>query len=234
MSDSAADSALLRLLARTAPRRVAQRCAAVEPEADEEARLPRFLRCRSALLTPAGQGAQLVAEAQRVLVQLGTRRDMSINEVRLVLMVEDPRATQRREQYGIEVESGVSRNEILAALTDVQSGRVPADRLALRQLVSELQGWPYLESDEALRGEGPSPYAEVTNTGLSKAQRLAQAQRAQGAAQTQPEAMEEASEKDLSDFLPKWVGFSAVYLISAIPVFITVAVLTLLFITSLK
>ena len=169
-----------------------------------------------------------------MLVQLGTRRDMSINEVRLVLMVEDLRATQRREQYGIEVESGVSRNEILAALTDVQSGRVPADRLALRQLVSELQGWPYLESDEALRGEGPSPYAEVTNTGLSKAQRLAQAQRAQGAAQTQPEAMEEAPEKDLSDFLPKWVGFSAVYLISAIPVFITVAVLTLLFITSLK
>ncbi len=150
-------------------------------------------------------------------------------------MVEDPRATQRREKYGIEVESGVSRDEILAALTDVQEGRVPADKLALRQLVTELQAWPYLESDDMLRGSGgPSPYAEVTNTGLSKAERLAQAQRVQGVAAAADDEPVEAPEKDLSDFLPKWFGYSAVYLISAIPVFITLAVITLLFITSLK
>jgi hypothetical protein len=141
---------------------------------------------------------------------------MSLNEVRLVLMVEDPRAAQQREQYGVEVESGVSRGEILAALTDVTQGRVPADKLALRQLVKELQQWPYLENDDMLRGSGPSPYAEVTNTGASRQQRMAEAQaRASTAGGGRVDEVEEA--QDLSDFLPKWVGWSSVYLISAIP-----------------
>ena len=173
-----------------------------------------------------------MAEASRVLNILYTRRDMTPNEVRLVMMIEDPRAARRREVYGIEVESGVSRDDIVAALSDVQAGRVPADRLALEQLVVELQAWPYLEGDEALRvaaGE-PSPYAAVTNTGLSEAARRAQAERARAL----DAVANEAPETDLSDYLPKWVGFSAVYLVSAIPVFITIAVLALLFITSLK
>jgi hypothetical protein len=50
----------------------------------------------------------------------------------------------------------------------------------------------------------------------------------------QAAAEEELPEKDLSDYLPKWFGYSAVYLVSAIPVFITLAVLALLFVTSLK
>jgi hypothetical protein len=154
-------------------------------------------------------------------------------QVRLVLMIEDPRAARRREVYGIEVESGVSRDDIVAALSDVQAGRVPGDMLALQQLVVELQAWPYLEDDTVLRsvaGVEPSAYAAVTNTGLSEAQRKAQAMRARSLAQ----AEEEMPEKDLSDYLPKWFGYSAVYLVSAIPVFITVAVLALLFVTSLK
>ena len=175
------------------------------------------------------QDEQLVGEAQRVLQLLVQRRDMSMNEVRLVLMVEDPRATKRREEYGIEVASGVSRDAILTALSDVSAGRIPADKLALRQLVTELQNWPYLENDDLLRGTGPSPYAEVTNTGASKAQRMAEAQ-----ARVAEEPMPADEAPDLSDYLPKWVGFSAVYLISAIPVFITLSVLALLFITSLK
>ena len=175
---------------------------------------------------------QLVEEAQRVLKLLSQRRDMSLNEVRLVLMVEDPRATKRREEYGIEVASGVSRDEILDALTDVSAGRVPQDKLALRQLVTELQNWPYLQNDDLLRGTGPSPYAEVTNTGTSKAQRMEEALARSKMDEVAEGEVNEAP--DLSDYLPKWVGFSAVYLISAIPVFITLSVLALLFITSLK
>lgn len=176
-----------------------------------------------------------MAESQRVLKLLAERRDMSLNEVRLVLMVEDPRATKRREEYGIEVASGVSREEILAALTDVSAGRIPSDKLALRQLVTELQNWPYLENDDLLRGTGPSQYAEVTNTGASRDQRMAEAQ-ARAEMQEAPSQMQTQTDEapDLSDYLPKWVGFSAVYLISAIPIFITLSVLALLFITSLK
>ena len=152
-------------------------------------------------------------------------------------MIEDPRAAMRRETYGIEVESGVSRDDITAALTEVQAGRTPTDRLALQQLVAELQAWPYLEDDTALRAAAaePSPYATITNTGLSREERAAQAARARALAQPVDYAGDAVvPEKDLSDFLPKWFGYSAVYLVSAIPVFITAAVLLLLFVTSLK
>lgn len=151
-----------------------------------------------------------MVEAQRVLQLLETRREMTLPEVRLVLMVEDPRAAQRRRQYGLEEDSGCSREDVVEALSAVAAGRVPSDGLALRQLVKELQAWPYLESDVAVFGAGEKRTATA-------------------AVQDAPE-----EEKDLSSYLPKWVGFSAVYLISAIPVFITLAVVTLLFVTSLK
>lgn len=89
--------------------------------------------------------------------------------------IEDPRAAARREQYGIEDESGASRDDITEALEEVAAGRVPRDIVAFRQLVAELQAWPYLEQEDAIRSDGPSPYAEITETGLSRSERKAQA-----------------------------------------------------------
>jgi hypothetical protein len=185
--------------------------------------------CACASRAPALR-APAVACAARTERRLPDMQHVRLCQVRLVMMIEDPRAARRREAYGIEVESGVSRDDLVAALAEVQAGRVPPDRLALEQVVTELLAWPYLEDDDALRAASaePSPYAAVTNTGLSEAARRAQALRARGAEE------EATPEKDLSDYLPNWVGYSAVYLVSAIPVFITIAVLLLLFVTSLK
>lgn len=41
--------------------------------------------------------------------------------------------------------SGVSRDEMAAALMDVSEGRVPTDRIALRELARELTAWPALD-----------------------------------------------------------------------------------------
>ena len=41
--------------------------------------------------------------------------------------------------------SGISREEMAAALMDVAEGRIPADRIALRELCKELQQWPALD-----------------------------------------------------------------------------------------
>lgn len=90
--------------------------------------------------------------------------------------IEDPRAAARREAYGIEDESGASRDDVVQALMEVSANQVPADRVAFRQLVAELRAWPYLEQEDSLRGTGPSPYAEITETGLSRSERKAQAQ----------------------------------------------------------
>jgi hypothetical protein len=78
---------------------------------------------------------------------LKQRRDMSVNEVKLTIAIEDPRARERR-LMGMEDSSGVSRDEMAAALTEVAEGRVPADRIALRELHKEITAWPFLDADE--------------------------------------------------------------------------------------
>ena len=43
--------------------------------------------------------------------------------------------------------SGVSRDEMAAALLEVAEGRVPTDRIALRELFREMSAWPFLDKD---------------------------------------------------------------------------------------
>ncbi len=42
-------------------------------------------------------------------------------------------------------DSGVSRDELAAALTEVAEGRIPKDRIALRELAREMAEWPYAD-----------------------------------------------------------------------------------------
>eukprot|EP00775_Hariotina_reticulata_P004034 gene4034-4281_t len=77
-------------------------------------------------------------EVVRILRTLKAKRDMSINEARLIVSIEDPRTRERR-QLGIEDERGVSRDEMAAALLEVADGRIPKDRLALKCLLEDMQ-----------------------------------------------------------------------------------------------
>jgi len=79
---------------------------------------------------------------------------MSVNEVKLTVAIEDPRARERR-LMGMEDSSGVSRDEMADALVEVAEGRIPQDRIALRELYKEISNWPFLEE------AGPS--GEVAN-----------------------------------------------------------------------
>jgi hypothetical protein len=99
-------------------------------------------------------GAEEVEESQaraycrdivNVLKLLKKDRDMGVNEIRLTLAIEDPRARDRRK-LGVEDASGVSRDEIAAALMEVAEGKVPSDRIALRELHNEMMDWPGLDS----------------------------------------------------------------------------------------
>jgi hypothetical protein len=88
---------------------------------------------------------------------LKQKRDMSVNEVKLTVAIEDPRARERR-LMGMEDSSGVSRDEMAEALTEVAEGRVPTDRIALRELHKEITAWPFLDTDEpGTTGEEPPP-----------------------------------------------------------------------------
>lgn len=63
--------------------------------------------------------------------------------------------------------AGVSRDEVAAALVTVTAGKIPLDRLALKELVSEVRMWPFLDAEDELRAEqeAVSNYEGITDTG---------------------------------------------------------------------
>ena len=167
----------------------------------------------------------MVAEIKQYLKRLYVKREMNFNEVRLTLAIEDPRLADRRERYGIEDESGVSADEKVAALEAIDAGEIPDDLLALEVLLEDFREWPGLEDDaasEARRSAGPSRYAEIAN----------QAAGIRGAVPGQrPGGVEEKEEEEM-DGNP--FGFLVLYGVSAVPIFITIAALSIMFVNSLQ
>jgi len=85
-------------------------------------------------------------EIVQVMKTLKQNRDMTVNEIKLTISIEDPRAREQR-LMDIEDSRGVSRDEMAAALEVVAEGQVPRDRIALRELHREMVNWPFLEVD---------------------------------------------------------------------------------------
>lgn len=174
-------------------------------------------------------------EVVGVLRTLKERRDMGLNEVRLTVAIEDPRARERR-LMGMEDNSGVSRDEMAAALSAVAEGRVPTDRIALRELYREMINWPFLDKDAPTGdtgSEGPAG-SSSGSTVTPAAEEAAAAWRKQPA--VQPRMGRDPSEKpqSLADSLPDWVGYGALYAVSVLPLVIAGTVILVLFLNSLK
>lgn len=133
------------------------------------------------------QAKEYCREVVRVLRTLKERRDMGLNEVRLTVAIEDPRARERR-LMGMENDSGVSRDEMAAALTEVAEGKVPSDRIALRELYREMIQWPFLDRDaptsdtgeargERRKGGRAGALGHARQNGLSPAAQVGNAHR---------------------------------------------------------
>ncbi|GBG61489.1 hypothetical protein CBR_g21832 [Chara braunii] len=174
-----------------------------------------------------------------VVEKLKAKRDMTMNEIRLTIMIEDPRVAAEREEMWVE--SDVPREEVADALLDVCEGR-PVERSVLRALAREMREWPDLEDDEAAGGGGDgttsgqqrggvSPYAAITDTGIDPAvaQRVARREFDEAA---NVGATEET--KELGDILPPWVGYGFLYTLSSVPIIIVVVVVAVLFVNSLQ
>lgn len=132
--------------------------------------------------------------------------------------------------------SGVSRDEMAAALSAVAEGRVPTDRIALRELYREMINWPFLDKDAPTGdtgSEGPAG-SSSGSTVTPAAEEAAAAWRKQPA--VQPRMGRDPSEKpqSLADSLPDWVGYGALYAVSVLPLVIAGTVILVLFLNSLK
>lgn len=169
--------------------------------------------------------AQATAEIKQYLKLLYVKREMNFNEVRLTLAIEDPRLADRRERYGIEDESGVSAEEKVTQLELINEGEIATDLFALETLLADFRQWPGLEEDAAAaarKAGGPSRYAEIANSASGiRGKILGQ--------RVQEEEDEPAPEMDGNPF-----GFLALYGLSALPIFITIAALSIMFVNSLQ
>lgn len=127
-------------------------------------------------LEPTPEDLEYVSQIKRVLELLRKNRDMLFGEVKLTIMIEDPREVERKRLLGIDDSDGPTRDDLVAALEEVNEGRVPGNRVALRMLAEELASWPNLEVEVAkTKPKGRSLYAKATDTGIDPvvaAQRL--------------------------------------------------------------
>lgn len=62
-----------------------------------------FAPCTPTQATCVQQAKKLCRDIMKAVQQLQDKRDMSINECKLTIAIEDPRSRERREALGIEV-----------------------------------------------------------------------------------------------------------------------------------
>ena len=171
---------------------------------------------------------QMSLEIKDWLKLLYVKREMSFNEVKLIIGIEDPRLADRRERFGVEDESGCSAEEKIRVLECVDEGRTPTDIVACEFVLNELREWPGLDSDEVLperRGE-PSKYEEIAMDAAG-----IKGGRTRNPKRMLDEYMEDDGEKKEEKNI---LGFLPLYAVSSAPIFITIFALGIMFVNSLQ
>ena len=154
---------------------------------------------------------------------LKVKRDMTFNEVRLTLSIEDPAEKRRRQELGLEEDSGVSRDEIAAALYEIEAGLVPADMTVLEQLAREMVNWPDLDADVDAMPAGATPAASAYADSTPGSVRPPQGGLGMGG----------GGANDV-DGLPGVLGYLPLYVVSGVPILIGIGVVVTLFVNSLS
>ncbi|WVZ99254.1 hypothetical protein U9M48_044582 [Paspalum notatum var. saurae] len=165
-----------------------------------------------------------IREIKRVLELLKKNRDMTFGEVKLTIMIEDPRDIERKRTLGIE--------DLADALAEVNKGQIPENRVALQLLAKEMAEWPDLEIEAPKKKSklGKSVYAKATDTGIdpeAAAKRL-------NLDWDSAADIDGDEEDDDETEVPPAVGYGALYLLTAFPVIIGISVVLILFYNSLQ
>lgn len=182
-------------------------------------------------IDPTPDDLEYISQIKRVLELLKKNRDMIFNEVKLTIAIEDIREVERKRLLGIEDPDAPTREELAAVLEEVNEGKIPKNRLALKLLAEEMNRWPNLEVQikPAKKKPGKSLYAKVTDTGID----LKEAAKRLNIDWDTAAEIDDADVKDESD-VPSVVGYGALYLVTLFPVIIGVSVVLILFYNSLQ
>lgn len=196
---------------------------------DTEVRVPTSQN--DAELDASPEDLEYISQIKRVLELLRKNRDMLFGEVKLTIMIEDPREVERRRLLGIEDADAPTRDDLAAALEEVNEGKIPKNRIALKMLAAEMMQWPNLEV-EAPKKKKPSKslYAKATDTGINPevaAKRL-------NIDWDSAADFEDTDDASDDTEVPPAVGYGALYLVTAFPIIIGISVVLILFYNSLQ
>ncbi|KAG8078201.1 hypothetical protein GUJ93_ZPchr0007g3149 [Zizania palustris] len=171
-------------------------------------------------------------QVKRVLELLQKNRDMTFGEVKLTILIEDPRDIERKILLGIEDPDEITRDDLADALVEVNEGRIPDNRVALQLLAKEMTEWPDLEVEAPKKKSKPgkSIYAKATDTGIDP---VKAAKRLNIDWDSAADLDDEEDGDDEAE-VPSAVGYSALYLLTAFPVIIGISVVLILFYNSLQ
>lgn len=178
---------------------------------------------------PDPESLEYVSQIKRALELLKRNRDMLFGEVKLTIMIEDPRDVERRRLLGIDDENAPTRDDLAACLEEINEGKVPKDRVALQMLAEEMNSWPNLEVEATKQNKSRSLYAKATDTGIDPKEAAKRLKIDWDSAAE----IEEAADSDEPD-IPPALGYGALYLVSAFPIIIGISVVLILFYNSLQ
>lgn len=102
---------------------------------------------------PDPQDLEYISQIKRVLELLKKNRDMMFSEVKLTIMIEDPREVERKRLLGIDDADTPTREELADVLEEVNEGKIPRDKFALQMLAEEMVQWPNLEVESKKKGK---------------------------------------------------------------------------------
>lgn len=181
-------------------------------------------------LEPTADDLEYISQIKRVLELLKKNRDMLYGEVKLTVMIEDPREVERKRLLGIDDSDGPTRDDLVTALEEVNEGKVPGNRIALRMLAEEMTSWPNLEAEASKKtSKNRSLYAKATDTGIDP-EVAAKKLKVDWDSAAEIQVEEVTDETDV----PPALGYGALYLVTAFPVIIGVSVVLILFYNSLQ
>ncbi|CAL5410599.1 unnamed protein product [Camellia sinensis] len=164
---------------------------------------------------PSPEDLEYISQIKRVLELLKKNRDMIFSEVKLTVMIEDPREVERRRLIGIDDSETPTREDLADVLQEVNEGKIPKNRVALKMLADEMVQWPNLEVEVPKAKRRKSLYAKATDTGIDPevaAKRL-------NIDWDSAADIEDSDDTDDSE-VPAAVGYGALYLVTAFPVII--------------
>ncbi|KAK4270616.1 hypothetical protein QN277_019400 [Acacia crassicarpa] len=179
---------------------------------------------------PTPQDLEYIDQIKTVLELLRKNRDMLFGEVKLTIMIEDPREVERRRLLGIEDPDSPTRDDLVAVLEEVNEGKIPKNKAALKLLAEELNSWPNLEVEAPKTKPGKSLYAKSTDTGIDPKEA---AKKLNIDWDSAAEIEDTTAGSDDAE-VPSAVGYGALYLVTAFPVIIGISVVLILFFNSLQ